>query len=131
MQRNGMNAALVTERQSYQDRITNVNNVNNPVNASSSTSTSTNGLIRSSMNRYPNRPLRFKTHFTNTILDVFKMRGYRQTDGDLDWDIHWADVGWIKEEMDLIHLDDYQRVNHFRNHFEVCVLKFCRIIFLL
>ncbi len=55
--------------------------------------------------------IRFRTHFTNTIFDVFKDRGYKQTDSELDWDIHWADVGWIREVFDHIHLEDYQKVN--------------------
>ncbi len=65
------------------------------------------------------RQIKFKTHFRNTIYDVLKDRGYKQTEGDNDWDFHWADVGWIKESMDHIHLEEHQRVNHFRNHFEV------------
>lgn len=36
-----------------------------------------------------------------------------------DWDFHWADVHWIFYIFDQIHLADHQRVNHFRNHYEV------------
>lgn len=38
---------------------------------------------------------------------------------ELDWDVIWADVGWVRENFDRIHLDDHQRVNHFRNHYEL------------
>ena len=38
---------------------------------------------------------------------------------DTDWDINWADVGWIRDFYDHIHLDDHQRLNHFRNHYEL------------
>jgi len=38
---------------------------------------------------------------------------------DFDWDINWADVGWIREHLDGMRMDEHQRVNHFRNHFEL------------
>lgn len=66
-----------------------------------------------------NRKIRFRTFLHNTIYDVMKQRGYKETDSDLDWDIHWADVRWIREVLDRVHLKDHQRVNHFRNHYEL------------
>ncbi len=33
--------------------------------------------------------IKFKTNFTNCILDALKKRGYKQTDGD-DWDLYWS-----------------------------------------
>ncbi|KAL0489461.1 tubulin polyglutamylase [Acrasis kona] len=67
----------------------------------------------------PARPIRFRTGLHNTLFDVLKDRGYKFTDSELDWDLHWADVGWVKETLDHLHLEEYQRINHFRNHYEL------------
>lgn len=61
----------------------------------------------------------FRTSFRNVILDVLKARGWRETESDTDWDFNWADVGWIRDFYDHIQFDDRQRVNHFRNHYEL------------
>ena len=59
----------------------------------------------------------YRTSLHNTIFDVFRSRsGWEETDSDTDWDINWADVGWIRDYFDHVHMDDHQRVNHFRNH---------------
>lgn len=63
--------------------------------------------------------IRFKTSFHNTVYDVLRFRGYRETDGELDWDLYWCDKEWIHDNLDHIHLQPHQRVNHFRNHFEL------------
>jgi tubulin polyglutamylase TTLL9 len=34
----------------------------------------------------------------------------------------WADKEWMREFFDQMHLMDNQKVNHFRNHFEVMLL---------
>ncbi|KAJ8523858.1 hypothetical protein ON010_g17260 [Phytophthora cinnamomi] len=35
--------------------------------------------------------------------------GWIETDSDLDWDLHWADVGWIRENLDAVTpLQDHQ-----------------------
>ncbi|CAD7937073.1 unnamed protein product, partial [Amoebophrya sp. A120] len=36
-----------------------------------------------------------------------------------DWHIHWADKDWIHGELEKLHLEPWQRVNHFRNHYEL------------
>lgn len=36
-----------------------------------------------------------------------------------DWDLMWADVRWIKYNLDLSNLKSHQRVNHFKNHCEL------------
>eukprot|EP00759_Apiculatamorpha_spiralis_P021741 PhF_6_TR26321/c0_g1_i1/m.37840/K16603/TTLL9; tubulin polyglutamylase TTLL9 len=64
-------------------------------------------------------PIRFRTSLHNTLYDVCKSRGWREVDGELDWDIHWADVHWIRDVLDHVRLEDHQRVNHFRNHYEL------------
>jgi tubulin polyglutamylase TTLL9 len=70
---------------------------------------------------YPVHPnsIRFKTNFTNGVFDVMKKRDWKETDSDLEWDIIWADKDWIHDVMDYIHLAPNQRVNHFRNHYEL------------
>lgn len=55
----------------------------------------------------------------NTIYDVLQARGYQETDSDLDWDIFWCDLDWIREVFAKIHLQPHQRIPHFRNHFEL------------
>ncbi|CAD8087466.1 unnamed protein product [Paramecium sonneborni] len=67
-------------------------------------------------NHYTN--LKFKTSFRNCILEAFKRRLWKETDGD-DWDIMWAEKEWIHEVMDHTHLQPNQKINHFRNHYEL------------
>lgn len=64
-------------------------------------------------------PLRFRTTFRNVIYDVFKAKGWRETESDADWDVAWVDPKWIHEIFDTLHLEDHQLVNHFRNHYEL------------
>ena len=35
------------------------------------------------------------------------------------WHVFWADKDWIHGELDRIHLEPHQRVNHFRNYYEL------------
>ncbi|CAD8067487.1 unnamed protein product [Paramecium sonneborni] len=62
--------------------------------------------------------IKYKTSFRNCILEAFKRRNWKETDGD-DWDIMWAEKEWIHEVMDHIHLQSHQKINHFRNHYEL------------
>lgn len=55
----------------------------------------------------------------NTIYDVLKSRGWKETEGDTEWNIFWTDKDWIHQIFDKIHLDPHQRVNHFLNHYEL------------
>jgi len=48
-----------------------------------------------------------------------KKRGWKECEDDNSWDIFWAEKEWIQDIMDQYHLGHHQRVNHFRNHFEV------------
>lgn len=64
-------------------------------------------------------PIRFKSFLRNTVLDVMRSRGWIETDSEYEWDYHWADVNWIREHYDHFRLDDSQRINHFRNHYEL------------
>ena len=47
---------------------------------------------------------------------------------DSDWDFNWADVGWIRELFDRMHFDDHQRINHFRNHYEISRKDLVRVL---
>ena len=57
------------------------------------------------------------------MLDACKKRGWKETDDETQWDLFWAEKDWIHEVMDQIHLSNTQKVNHFRNHYEVISLK--------
>ena len=62
----------------------------------------------------------FRASLHNTIFDVMRNRpGWQETDSDTDWDFNWADVGWVREYFDHTHLEEHQRINHFRNHYEL------------
>ena len=64
-------------------------------------------------------PVRFRCTFHNTIYDVFRARGWREVDSDTDWDVAWVDVGWLRENFDTLSLEEHQRINHFRNNYEL------------
>ena len=60
------------------------------------------------------------------MLEALKRRGWKETEqyliidcSETDWDIIWAEKEWIHEVLDKIHLQPHQKVNHFRNHYEV------------
>ena len=38
---------------------------------------------------------------------------------DTDFDLFWADRGWMREYFDQCFMEDHVRINHFRNHYEV------------
>ncbi|CUG88456.1 tubulin tyrosine ligase, putative [Bodo saltans] len=63
--------------------------------------------------------IRFRTSLRNTVLDVMRSRGWKETDHETEWDFFWSDVGWVREVLDHQRLEDHQRINHFRNHYEL------------
>lgn len=67
----------------------------------------------------PWKDVRFRCSFHNTIYDVLKARGFKETESELEWDIFWCDKEWLGNVFDQIHLQPHQRVNHFRNHYEL------------
>ncbi len=67
--------------------------------------------------------IRFRSFLHNTIHDVFKGRGYKETDSETEWEIFWCDKPWIRLVYDKVHLDAAQKVNHFRNFYEVRVIS--------
>lgn len=48
-----------------------------------------------------------------------KKRGYRQTEGD-DWDIFWSEKDNIQDLYEGRRLLPQQKLNHFKNYFELC-----------
>jgi tubulin polyglutamylase TTLL9 len=77
--------------------------------------------------RAPKGKFRFRTAFRNCIFDVCHAKGWKETDSETDWDFLWVERDWIRGVYDKIRLDDHQRVNHFRNFFELtrkdCMIK--------
>lgn len=67
----------------------------------------------------PPQTIRFKSGLRNTILDVLRSRGWKETDSETEWEFFWADVFWIRESLDQVRLGEFQKVNHFRNHYEL------------
>ncbi|KAG1677585.1 hypothetical protein FOA52_014483 [Chlamydomonas sp. UWO 241] len=68
----------------------------------------------------PPGPIKFRSALRNTILEVLANRkDWVETEHETDWDFFWADKGWIHNELDKIHLHDWQRINHFPNHGEL------------
>lgn len=80
----------------------------------------------------------FKTNLRNTVYDVMSTTpGWLETENEEDWDINWADVGWIRDNFDHLQMEDHQvwnniiinaylisnimlqKINHFRNHYEL------------
>ena len=64
--------------------------------------------------------IKYYCSFSNTIADVLASRGWRKVDEDADWDFVWADREWIYAAFDRMHLEQWQRLNHFRNGRELC-----------
>ncbi|OMJ67977.1 hypothetical protein SteCoe_34719 [Stentor coeruleus] len=71
---------------------------------------------------YPVLPqnIRFKTNFKNCIYEALKRRTWKESEGDMEWDIMWSEKEWIHEVFDHVHLQPHQRINHFRNYAELC-----------
>jgi len=65
--------------------------------------------------------MRFKTTFRNTIYDTLLRRGWKETTEN-DWDFYWADREYIYDLLDTVHLENGQRVNHYRNGREVKII---------
>mmetsp|Transcript_53274 Transcript_53274/g.126801 ORF Transcript_53274/g.126801 Transcript_53274/m.126801 type:complete len:433 (+) Transcript_53274:86-1384(+) len=64
--------------------------------------------------------VRFRTCLRNTIYDALRNRpGWTETESDSEFDFVWADVPWMREHFDGLRLEEQQRVNHFRNHYEL------------
>lgn len=64
--------------------------------------------------------IRYYTTFSNTIADVLASRGWKEVGEDEEWDFVWADREWIYSTFDKMHLENWQRLNHYRNGRELC-----------
>lgn len=62
--------------------------------------------------------IKYRTNFTNCILEGFEKKHYEKTEQD-DWDIIWSEKEFINDIYEK-RLQPHQRVNHFRNYFELC-----------
>lgn len=67
-----------------------------------------------------NGQIRYLCTFSNTIADVLAARGWREVGEDEMWDFVWADRDWVYSCFDKMHLEQWQRLNHFRNGKELC-----------
>eukprot|EP01029_Cantina_marsupialis_P007224 TRINITY_DN1799_c0_g2_i1.p1 TRINITY_DN1799_c0_g2~~TRINITY_DN1799_c0_g2_i1.p1 ORF type:complete len:414 (+),score=111.55 TRINITY_DN1799_c0_g2_i1:66-1307(+) len=63
----------------------------------------------------------FRTSFHRNVIkeSLLAQPGWKETESDTDWDFNWADTAWIREFLDHMHLDEHQRINHFRNFREL------------
>lgn len=51
----------------------------------------------------------YRTSLKNTVLDVLSGRaGWKETTNIVDWDLNWADTGWIRDHFSSLKLDDTQ-----------------------
>ncbi len=62
--------------------------------------------------------MKFKTTWRNCAYEALKRRQWKETEGE-DWDIVWAERDVIYDIMNKVHLQANQRVNHYRNHYEL------------
>ncbi|KAI9143979.1 putative tubulin tyrosine ligase protein [Paraphysoderma sedebokerense] len=105
----------------------NVLKSDSPSKKSPITQTSHRGLVGCLKRRDKDRselkisatPIRFRTSLRNTVCDVMKGRKWREADSETDWDFFWTDVHWIFEFYDQTPLRDHQKINHFKNHYEL------------
>lgn len=69
------------------------------------------------------RPIRFRTSLSNTILDVMRARGWQEVTSESaqpnDWDIYWCDREWLKDNYDHTYFQEHVKLSHFRNHYEL------------
>uniref|UniRef100_A0A7S0WWM7 Tubulin--tyrosine ligase-like protein 9 n=1 Tax=Chlamydomonas leiostraca TaxID=1034604 RepID=A0A7S0WWM7_9CHLO len=76
--------------------------------------------LRRDERQRPPGPIRWRSSLRNTIYDVLQSKKeWVETENETEWDFFWADKGWIHHELDKMHLNDWQRINHFPNHYEL------------
>lgn len=92
----------------------------------SSSSEATDSRVTATVKQPAELPIRppptilFRCSQRNTVHEVMRSRpGWKETEDDVDWDINWADVAWVRDMYDQIQLDDDQHLNHFPNHYEL------------
>jgi tubulin polyglutamylase TTLL9 len=82
-------------------------------------SSSTTG-VASNGNQGRPQIIRYYCSFTNTVADVLASRGWKEVGESDEWDFVWADREWIYAAFDKLHLESWQRLNHYRNGRELC-----------
>jgi tubulin polyglutamylase TTLL9 len=75
---------------------------------------------RSKPSEYNAGVVRYFTTFQNTIADVLASRGWQEVREGEEFDFVWADREWVYNAFDRMHLESWQRLNHFRNGRELC-----------
>ncbi|XP_077410973.1 putative tubulin polyglutamylase TTLL9 isoform X3 [Vanacampus margaritifer] len=64
--------------------------------------------------------VRYRCGPLGTIQDVLRQRpGWIEVKDDSDWDFHWCDVSWLRENFDHSYMEEHVRINHFRNNYEL------------
>ncbi|ETO14951.1 hypothetical protein RFI_22417 [Reticulomyxa filosa] len=104
-------------------------------------------LASSKRKKHDKTRIRFRTTFRNVVHDVLSGRlGWKEAgpaffnpvreapqtsninhardynvcvNHDVEWDLVWIDKEWMREIFDQCHFETHQRVNHFRNHYEL------------
>lgn len=71
-------------------------------------------------NKAGNRTIKYYCTFSNTIADVLATRGWQEIDEEYGWDFVWSDREFVYNICDKMHLEPWQRLNHFRNGRELC-----------
>lgn len=62
----------------------------------------------------------FKCLVKNSVHDVMSKRdNWKESESEEGWDIMWCDKNWITSDFDGIRFRDNQKVNHFRNFYEL------------
>ena len=52
-------------------------------------------------------------------MDVLRAQHWQEIKEEGEWDFYWADVTWVREQMDYIYLEEHVKICHFRNHYEL------------
>ncbi|CAF96334.1 unnamed protein product, partial [Tetraodon nigroviridis] len=65
--------------------------------------------------------LRYMCNTLNIALDVLQQRpGWVEAKEHEEWDLNWCDLGWMKDNLDYVCMEDHIRINHFQNQYELC-----------
>lgn len=84
---------------------------------------SSKALINGANSTPPTTTIKYYTTFQNTVADVLASReGWKAVaeDDPHGWDFVWADRDWVFNVFDHMHLESWQRLNHYRNGRELC-----------
>ena len=65
------------------------------------------------------RIIKYRTPFSNTVMDVMECRGWQKVSDTESYDIHWCDVSWLRENFDNSYIPKNVSICHFRNHYEL------------